>query len=587
MGKKLTKEEFINRAKEIHGDKYDYSKVNYVNKRTKIEIICPIHGSFFQYPEVHIRGSGCPECGKKISKEKRKLTNEEIIEQFKKVHGNKYDYSKVNYVNIDTPVEIICPIHGSFFQSPYEHKNGANCPKCSGKEKNTEKFIEEVKEIHGDKYDYSKVNYINAKEPVEIICPIHGAFLQPPNRHLFGSGCPKCNSSKGEIKIRNFLIKNNIPFEEQKRFEDCKDKRALPFDFFLQDSNMLIEYDGIQHFAPIDFSGTNDEKMIKNFNLIKNHDEIKNNYCASNNINLLRIPYYKENDIEDVLDENINTKNKTGTFIIHWDASFDKEAYAKSILDSLGDFPFDCYSDKELLNDFNNIATNPNSIRGLKVVKHFHHNIYTSKRSNNISPFEAWQNKNILYKTILNRMKYRKPPYTPKVIRDGLNISKVAPKVSVFKPSLAAYLIDKYLNEFDTIFDPFSGFSGRMLGACSLGKKYIGQDISQEMIDDSTNIKKYFNLNADLTCKDIMQSGGDYDCLFTCSPYSNKEQWEENLINKTCDEWIDECLNRFNCKTYLFVVDNTSKYNKYIVGEITNKSHMSNNKEHIILINKE
>ena len=216
MGKKLTKEEFINRAKEIHGDKYDYSKVNYVNKRTKIEIICPIHGSFFQYPEVHIRGSGCPECGKKISKEKRKLTNEEIIEQFKKVHGNKYDYSKVNYVNIDTPVEIICPIHGSFFQSPYEHKNGANCPKCSGKEKNTEKFIEEAKEIHGDKYDYSKVNYINAKEPVEIICPIHGAFLQPPNRHLFGSGCPKCNSSKGEIKIRNFLIKNNIPFEEQK-----------------------------------------------------------------------------------------------------------------------------------------------------------------------------------------------------------------------------------------------------------------------------------------------------------------------------------------------------------------------------------
>ena len=169
-------------------------------------------------------------------------------------------------------------------------------------------------------------------------------------------------------------------------------------------------------------------------------------------------------------------------------------------------------------------------------------------------------------------------------VREGLSIMKVAPCVSYFKPGLAKYLINKYLSEYNTVFDPFSGFSGRMLGTCSLGKKYIGQDINEKTVEESNNIISYFNLNASVIEKDIFESKGEYDCLFTCPPYNNKEIWGDDLTDKSCDDWIDECLFRFKCRRYLFVVDNTDKYKDYIVEEISNRSHLSNGKELVVLI---
>jgi hypothetical protein len=180
----------------------------------------------------------------------------------------------------------------------------------------------------------------------------------------------------------------------------------------------------------------------------------------------------------------------------------------------------------------------------------------------------------------------------PKKILQGFNICKIAPKVSVFSPGRAKLLIDRYLSEFNTIFDPFSGFSGRMLGSISLNKNYIGQDISYIHIRESNNIidflKQYYDLpRIELRIKDIMESNGEYECLFTCSPYRNKEEWcNVNTINKTCDEWIDECLNRFKCKKYLFVVDKTEKYKDNIVDKVSNKSHFSMNRELILLIER-
>ena len=123
----------------------------------------------------------------------KKLSTEEWIQKAKKVHGDKYDYSKVKYYNAHTKVCIICPIHGEFWQTPASHLMGNACPKCGGKTKlNTDKFIHRAKEIHGDKYDYSKVEYINATTKVCIICPIHGEFWQTPAKHLSGKGCKKC-----------------------------------------------------------------------------------------------------------------------------------------------------------------------------------------------------------------------------------------------------------------------------------------------------------------------------------------------------------------------------------------------------------
>ena len=158
----------------------------------------------------------------------------------------------------------------------------------------------------------------------------------------------------------------------------------------------------------------------------------------------------------------------------------------------------------------------------------------------------------------------------------------------MFSASTAKYLIMKYLNGYSEVFDPFSGFSGRMLGACASGKHYIGQDIDKEHVEESSKIIKFHNLNASVVEGDALQSSGSYECLFTCPPYVDKESWGDaaNQIIKSCDEWIDECLQRFDCKRYLFVVDETNKYNNYIVEELSNQSLFGKGKEKVVLIEK-
>lgn len=171
-------------------------------------------------------------------------------------------------------------------------------------------------------------------------------------------------------------------------------------------------------------------------------------------------------------------------------------------------------------------------------------------------------------------------------IVDGFNVCKIAPKVSVFNPMSAKYLIKTYLNEFSEVFDPFSGFSGRMLGCCALGKKYVGQDINTKHVIESNRIIDYLRLDASVKEQDIFIDQGKYECLFTCPPYGLKEIWNENETNYTCDMWISQCITRYDCKKYLFVVDSSERYKDYIIGEITNSSHFGNRKEYIVLITK-
>ena len=206
--KKYTTEEFIKKAREIHGDKYDYSKVEYVSYHTKVCIICPKHGEFWQTPANHLRNRNCPKCGNNSKIKKRSLTKEEFIKKAREVHGDKYDYSKVKYINNYTKVCIICPEHGEFWQNANSHLRGCGCPKCcnNGVKLTTEEFVKKARKIHGDKYDYSKVEYKNSHTKVCIICPEHGEFWQTPTSHLHGeSGCPMC---MGKNKTFNdFVIK--------------------------------------------------------------------------------------------------------------------------------------------------------------------------------------------------------------------------------------------------------------------------------------------------------------------------------------------------------------------------------------------
>lgn len=213
--KKYTTESFIKKAKEIHGEKYDYSKVSYVNSQTKICITCPKHGDFWQTPNMHLSKNGCPKCFNERRNKEKLLTKEKFVERANIIHGQKYDYSKVDYVNIMTKVCIICPEHGEFWQTPNDHINCKHaCPKCSHRsfKKTANEFIEESKRVHGNKFDYSKVEYKNENTPVCIICPEHGEFWQTPHSHLLGNGCRKCsdkiNGKLKRISLEEFIRKS-------------------------------------------------------------------------------------------------------------------------------------------------------------------------------------------------------------------------------------------------------------------------------------------------------------------------------------------------------------------------------------------
>jgi hypothetical protein len=200
MSKRVTTEDFIKRAREVHYDRYSYEKTIYVAATTKVVIICPEHGEFKQKPAGHCSGRGCHECGGN-----KPITLEKFIDRANKIHNSYYDYSHVKFKNVECKIEIICPQHGTFFQQLMSHLKGFNCPQCGRISKakklshSLERFLDDAKKAHGDKYDYSWVRYINALTNVTIICTIHGHFYQKPASHIRGVGCPKCGDESAAL----------------------------------------------------------------------------------------------------------------------------------------------------------------------------------------------------------------------------------------------------------------------------------------------------------------------------------------------------------------------------------------------------
>jgi G:T-mismatch repair DNA endonuclease (very short patch repair protein) len=219
--KKRTKpvEQFINEANLTHKGLYDYSAVVYKGKKKNVCIICKIHGEFYQLPGGHIIGQGCPTCGLFSRVEKRTKTLEQFIKEANITHGDLYDYSNSVYKNSKIPMNIICKIHGIFYQAPQDHISGHGCTKCGVvnnsalQAKSIDQFINEANIKHGNLYDYSSSVYKNSKIPMNIICKIHGIFYQAPNNHLQGAGCPRCSSTgHSKIALRWLIL-----------IENCKD----------------------------------------------------------------------------------------------------------------------------------------------------------------------------------------------------------------------------------------------------------------------------------------------------------------------------------------------------------------------------
>lgn len=342
MPRKKTIEDFWEQTNKNQTNKFDYSRLLFNKATDRIEVRCIKHDLWLtQVALYHMQGRNpCLKCASERLRDERSFSTETFLNKAKKQHGDKYNYSKTVYYNMMTKVVINCPIHGDFNQTPLNHLSGKGCKDC-GKiriqeklSKTTEQFILDSKEKHGNKYDYEKSNYVNATTKVFVKCPNHGYFLVTPNNHNTGKGCPVCSESQGEKEIRVFLEQNNIVFETQKCFEECRDKKPLPFDFWLSELNCLIEFDGKQHFEAIDHFGGQESLQQTQF-----HDTIKNKFASEKAITLIRIRYDQITLIENVLTEflqRLEFERKFGT--THNFVSIFKEAtYKKGVLNIVSD----------------------------------------------------------------------------------------------------------------------------------------------------------------------------------------------------------------------------------------------------------
>lgn len=236
--------QFLINSAIIHNNKYQYHKVKYKTGQLKVVISCPLHGDFLQTPGAHLRGQGCPKCAQvdRLASRKRK-SQDQFVNEANQVHNYKYTYSSP-YVNLITKVDINCPDHGIFTQTPKAHLRGQGCPMCANERRLS--------------------------------------FFQ----------------SAGETDIENYLLTHQIVYEKQKMFDECIRIGRLRYDFYLPDYNTLIEFDGEQHFKFVKKFHRTDE----GFKVFQERDHIKDQFAADNDIKLLRISYIQQCDISTILD---------------------------------------------------------------------------------------------------------------------------------------------------------------------------------------------------------------------------------------------------------------------------------------------
>jgi len=364
----MTREEFIEKAVIKHGNKYDYSLVEYKNNSTKIKIVCPNHGVFEQTPNSHLAGSGCPSCVPN-----KKLTKEEFIKRSRKIHGDKYDYSLVEYKNVSSNIKIICPVHGVFEQKPCKHLAGHGCFSCYNERPKkllytTESFIEKLKEIHKNKYDYSITEYKGITKPIKYICPEHGIITQNAQSHFLGKGCKECAAKiiaeKHKLTTEDFIEKSRKVHGNKydyslSEYKDCNKKIKIickkhgMFEQTARDHyrgngcpacneshgnravKLFLEENKIDYipewsndtcrlkdklrfdfYLPklntvIEFQGKQHFQVVEywggeeDFNLRKKRDEIKRKWCLENNIKEIEIHNIK--DIQKILKKELKS----------------------------------------------------------------------------------------------------------------------------------------------------------------------------------------------------------------------------------------------------------------------------------------
>lgn len=453
------------------------------------------------------------------------------------------------------------------------------------------------------------------------ICPVCGkpVIWVGKNTKLYTKYCSSsCSSKAPRTKyIPTLLIKytvdniNNI-IEDQHKADIEKEKKEKEKKKILKFSESVNNKDkNAEETLSIDDAFPTKEKR----KVIKKKEVNKNTPISE----LLSKPKYEKPVVDEEETEENLCKSANATSA-HVNAIVDK--YLDREFEKIQDIYFPPstvhpVTDLDCIKEFEYIKTKDRNLKtSSKIIKKFHKSIIYAHIENSVSPFEGWnmiKNDKMLFRKLLcNRLKfadwykadahrkYIDLCYVPDFIYGiGLNASRMFQTVTYFKPDLTKYLIKKYLNEFDTIFDPFSGYSGRMIGTLACNKSYIGRDLCESSVKESKEIYKFLkpiidsdllsNVTCDLGIADCCTNTGKYQCLLTCSPYGNIENWPGvESVNRGCDGWIDICLKNYDCKKYLFVTDDLiTKYVPYIKETLTNRSHFGSNKEYVVIITKE
>lgn len=300
MPARITQEEFIKRCRKVHGNTYDYSKTKYKNKYTKVTITCPIHGDFQQIAESHYAGHGCQKCYTEKIGPRQTWTKEQFLRKAREKFGWKYEYDLSGYKDLQTSIKIIYPEHGEFFQKPYWHLRSEGCSKCGRIKANKsesdslEDFLKKAKKAHPTGYSFDKVKYEDFKNKVIVTCNKHGDFKIRRANFIAGQGCPKCmliNQMKLLEKLENKFP--NIEFNWEYRTNWLGNQRI---DIFIPGLKIAIEYDGQQHFVPIEHFGGK-----VGFEITKTRDKLKEQKCKNNGVLLLRLKYdYNEDDFNNL-----------------------------------------------------------------------------------------------------------------------------------------------------------------------------------------------------------------------------------------------------------------------------------------------
>lgn len=377
------------------------------------------------------------------------------------------------------------------------------------------------------------------------------------------------NPSSLEIRLYNFLDEYGI--EYQTEYVLSSDNYTHAFDVYLPKYKILIDCDGIWYHG---YLSDPDGGWVLPDNDTKRLDVVPKDHIFK---------VIVEDDFERGLRDLQNTIKCIDEDVFDYEGDMFK--WCRSI-----NFPYPDYTEERIRKDYQslcNLSFEDIKLRnwsGLSTIRQFHRSLWKDKVKGHKSVYEAWHEDELLKKVIANRLIYV-DNVDPSKVLNGFNISKIAPRVSIFNPVLANYLIRKYLNKYPVIFDPFSGYSGRLLGAASAGKCYIGQDLNEEHVRESNQIIQFHNLtNCIVTQKDVLESHSSHSCLFTCPPYGDLEIYLEGQVIKSCDDWIDICLKNFKCDKYLFVVNKTEKYKDDVVEEIGYTSYFRKSKELVILI---